>query len=511
LFRGLWLGGFAVNLAVWLQTVGAAWLMTQLTPSPLMVALIQTASSLPGVVFGLVGGALADILDRRKVMMSMLAGMFLAAGLMSGLGYALALSPWMLLGLMFLLGTGYALYVPAFYSVGNDTVPPDEVPAALNLTSVAFNVARVVGPALGGAIVAIVGGAGVFALVTFCYLGTFLFLLRWKPVRRTRHLPPERLLSAMTTGLRYLRHTPEFQKHLLHASLFMTSGSAIWALLPVLAKEQLGFAASGYGLLLGCLGVGGVIGAIGGGWLRLRYSANMVIIAAGAIFAAGCLAIPHTTNVTVFCGLLVAAGMAWVSFVTTINVGIQISQPPWIRARAISLFALAAYLSMAVGAAVWGGIASHVGVSNTMFAVAAANIAGLVLIRRYPLRAHEESQTIPYLEKGEPSVHANLDPDEGPVLIQVRYQVLPDQREDFLTAIEQLGQARRRRGARFWRLYRDMEVPNCFVERYTIDTWVEHLRQKERITVADRMAEDNLRLYLVAGYEPETSHYLAEI
>lgn len=485
--------------------------MTELTPSPLMVALIQTSSSLPGVVFGLVGGALADILDRRKVMMAMLGGMLVVAGAMSALGYTHTLTPWTLLTLMFLLGTGYALYVPAFYSIGNDVVPTQDVPAALNLTSVAFNLARVLGPALGGVIVAVVGGASVFALAALCYLGTLTFLVLWKPEHKARTLPPERLLSAMATGVRYLRHTPEFQKHLFHSAVFMTGGSAIWALLPVLAKEQMAFAAGGYGLLLGCLGVGGVMGAMGAGWLRQRYTSNTVTTAASASFVLVCLAIPHITSVVLFCGVLVIAGTAWVSFVTTINVAIQISQPPWIRARAISIFALTVYLSMAVGAVIWGAVATHAGTSNALLAVAISIAAGIILIRRQPLRGHVESEVTPYLEEGEPQIHTDLHPEIGPILTQVRYRVQADQVDSFLRDIEQLGRARRRRGARFWRLYRDMEVADCFVERFTMDTWLEHLRQKERVTIADRMAEENIRPYLVAGTSPVTSHYIAEI
>lgn len=510
LFRSLWLGGFATNLAIWLQTVGAAWLMTQMTTSTLMIALVQTASSLPGVLFGLVGGALADILDRRKAMIATLASMAVTASILSALGHVHHLTPIALLALVFVLGTGFALYMPAYSSIGADVVPPEYVPAAANLVSIAFNTARVLGPAIGGAIVASVGGSGVFALAATCYLATLAFLLRWQPTYRARRLPPEQLLSAMNTGLRYLRHTPELQKHLLHGVTFMMAGSALWALLPVLAQAQLGATAGGYGLLLGCLGLGGVVGALVADWLRHHWAATPLVVGSGLAFAVACLAIPHLGSVTWFSGALVVAGAGWVSLVGTINVSIQISQPSWIRARAISLFAISAYLSLAAGAALWGIVATQLGTGHALRAVAIVIIAGMLLVYRFPLRGHVESEVAPYQRALEPTVRFSPRPDDGPVLIQVRYVVRPEHREPFVRAMAQLGRARRRRGARFWRLYRDMETEDTFVERFTVDTWVDHLRQAERMTVADRMAEEHARQYLADGTEPQASHYLAE-
>jgi MFS family permease len=510
LFRSLWLGGFATNLAIWLQTVGAAWLMTQMTSSPLMIALVQTASSLPGMLFGLLGGALADIFDRRKLMISTLASMAAVASLLATLGHFDLLSPGLLLVLIFALGTGFALYLPAYSSIGSDVVPPGDVSAALNLASIAFNSARVIGPALGGAIVATVGGSAVFALATTCYLGTLAFLLRWQPALRDHHLPPERLLSAMKTAMRYLRHTPEFQKHLTHGTVFMMSGSAIWALLPVLARDQLGMAAGGYGLLLGSLGAGGVIGALSADWLRHHVSINALIIGCGLAFAAACVLMPHLNHVAWFCSALVLAGVGWVSLVATINVSIQMSQPPWIRARAISIFALSAYMSLALGSAFWGTVATHVGTSSALTAVAIAVVIAMALVGRFPLRARLESEITPYEGALEPSIRMDPGPEDGPVLIQIRYRVHPQQRDAFVRAVEQLGRTRRRRGARFWRLYRDMEADDWFVERFTVDTWSDHLRQIDRMTVADRIAEEEALRYLVEGSVPTTSHYLAE-
>jgi len=355
LFRSLWAGGFAANLAIWLQTVGAAWLMTQMTSSPLLIALVQTAWTLPGVMFGLVGGALADILDRRRIMVAMLSGMALTTGLLGMLGHMESLSPWMLLLFVLVLGTGFALYLPAYMSVGADVVPVADVPAAASLTSVAFNVARVLGPAIGGVVVAVHGGSAVFAVATLCYLGTLIFLLRWKPVARERRLPPERLLGAMSTAIRYLRHTREFQKQLMHGVVFMTAGSAIWALLPVLAGKQLGLSAGGYGLLLGCLGAGGAIGALAADSLRHRFSGSGVVIVSNVVFAITCLIMARAVDVAVFCAVLVVAGAAWVTTVSTINVGIQVSRPPppWPGRNSISGTPTSPHRSPGASAAPW--------------------------------------------------------------------------------------------------------------------------------------------------------------
>lgn len=510
LFRNLWLGGFAVNLAIWLQTVGAAWTMTQITSSPLMIALIQTASSLPGVLFGLVGGALADIFDRRRVMIITLVAMMIAAGLLSTLTFLGGIGPWTLLALTFLLGTGFSLYTPSFSTIGSDVVPPDDVLGALSLTSVAFNAARVLGPALGGVIVAVAGAGAVYGLAALFYITTVIFLVRWKWRGKTHALPPERMIGAIRTGLRYLRHTPEFQKHLIHGVLFLTAGSGIWALLPVIAREQMGFSASGYGLLLGCLGSGGVIGALGLGWMRYRWTTNTIATVTGLLFALAVFAIPWTANIYLVCPALIVAGMGWVSFVTTIGVSIQISQPPWIRARAISIFAISVYLSMAIGAALWGSVASHVGSFAAMLCIAVSVLVALVPIRRHPLNLLEASQVTPYVQAIEPFVRANIEPDDGPVLIQVSYQIKPETCDSFIQALKNLGTARHRRGARYWRLYRDMDDPNRFIERFVVDTWTEHLRQVERMTIADRMAEENVREFLADGSKPTTGHFLAE-
>lgn len=510
-FRRLWMASVSGHLANWMQQVGAASLMAVLTPSPMMVALVQTAASLPSVVLGLLAGALADLVERRRWLIFTQLWLLSSALLGTALVASGAVSPWGLLALTLLLGVGFALQAPASQAVIGEVVPRADVPAALGLASVGFNVSRIAGPALAGVLVGLGGGTAVYLAVAACSVVVLTIVVRWQGLRRHSNLPPESLISALRSGVRFVRHTPQCVRGLHHVFVFTACGSGTWALLPVLARDAYGLGAGGYGGMLGAFGLGGVLGVLLTVRLRRRSSAAAVVVGSVAVFGAvtGLLAAEVPLPLAIVA--LVLGGVAWTSASTTIYAAVQLALPDWVRARGVSIYNLVYFLAMAGGSAVWGAMASTLGLGPALGVAAGSLLLAAMWAHRVPLGSRSSGVTAADDADAQGlSVYEGMQASaDEPVLVQIVYRLPPEATEAFLRHAPAAGQAIQRNGARFWRLYRDLEQPRTYIERYMVDSLGDLRRQSERMTPEDRAARRCLAACLAAG-EPEVSHYAVQ-
>ena len=484
--------------------------MTTLTPSATVVALVQAATSLPMFLLALPAGALADVVDRRRLLLVTQGWMALCAGALA-LATALGvITPGALLLFTCLLGLGAALNAPAWQAIQPELVAREDLPAAVTLGSISFNIARAAGPALGGLLVATAGSEATFALNALSYLGVIVVLARWRRQPEESMLPAESLLGAMQAGLRYVRHAPEVLTVLLRGGVFVLCGSAVWALLPVVASSELGSGPTGYGLLLAALGLGAVAAAMALPRLRRRASPGALLAAAVLVFA-GATAILGLARafLPIASGLLLGGG-AWLTLLSGFNVSLQTVVPGWVRARALSVYLLAFYAGLTGGSALWGALAERCGLQTALLASAAGQVLGLLATVRFPLRSGEGLNLAPSRQWPVPIIVHDLEPDRGPVLVTVQYQVDPARAAEFAAALQEVRRIRLRDGAYQWGLFVDAAVAHRYVEVFVVRSWVEHLRQHERVTWADRDLEERARAFHTGDGPPVVHHLIAE-
>lgn len=494
-----------------MEDVGEAWLMTSLSASPLMVALVETAGSLPIVLLALPSGTLADLIDRRRLLIITQAWMLIVAATLGVLTMAGLTTPWLLLTLAFALGLGAALNAPAWEAITPELVTRKDLPAAVTLGAVAFNVARAVGPAVGGLLVAAFGSGPVFLLNAVSFLGVIVVLYRWRRPVEKSNLPPEHVFGAMRAGVRYVRHTPALQAVLVRAAAFIFCASALWALLPLVARSGLGLSAAGYGVLLGCLGLGGVIGATFLPTLRRKTSTNTLVVGATLVFAAVTIVLGYVQVATLVGASLFFGGIAWIALLSTFNVAAQTATAAWVRARVLGVYMFAFFGGFAIGSAMWGWIAGRLGISMTLLLAAAGLVGGLTTGIRFKLRSSENLDLSPSAHWPEPKVQAQPQPQTGPVLVTIEYRINADDAEAFTEAARASGEIKLRDGAFRWNLYRDTADPGRFVETFVVDSWGEHARQHGRITKADREVEERMQAFHVGPSPPRISHLIAEL
>ncbi len=489
--------------------VAATWLMTSLTNSPLPIALLTTMASLPVFLVGLPAGALADLVDRRKLILLTQVWMLVVAGLLSGSAALGWMNPWLLLALTFLLGVGGALSGPAWQAVVPELVPRYQLSAAISLNGAGFNLARAIGPALGGLLVAAAGPAAVFILNAASFVGVIAVIYRWQPAPQEHTAPPERVGSAVAAGVRFARHSPPLRAVLVRTAAFIFAASALWALLPVVAEQQLGLSATGYGVLLGSIGFGAVGGASILPRLRERLSIDQVVLILTLIFAAGMVALALLRNLVIINLMLVAVGVGWLTIASSLNVAAQTTVPHWVQARALGVYLLVFQGGLAGGSALWGVVAGQVGESTTLLAAAAVLVLGLLTMLRWRLVTGEEMDLSPSQHWPEPELALEPDPDDGPVLVTVEYRVQTEQQAAFCQAMTDVQTIRLRDGATQWGLFRDAGTPDRFLETFLVSSWAEHLRQHERVTVADQEVELRAQALQQPGTVPIVSHLIA--
>lgn len=486
------MGSVGSALGYTMQATVAAWLMATLTPSALMVALVQTASTAPSLLFGLVAGALADIVDRRRVVMITQVMLFVATAILGIATLAGLIGPFTLLALTFLIGAGFTFYMPAQQASINDLVSREEVPRAVALGAVAFNLARAVGPALAGAIAAWIDtGSALLASALFFVVMLFA-VARWKS--RPPAIPgvPETVLAGVTSGLRYARHSSLMRALIIRNLSFTVCASALWALLPVIARDQLGLGAGGFGLLSAGFGSGAVAGALAIPRQLQRMSLNSVVSASVLVWIASTVLIASTSMTAVALIGMVGAGAAWVGVLASLSAGTQSAAPAWVRARAVATNLVASQASLAVGSALWGSLASFAGIRVALAVSAGVMALLLVSSRRVRVRLGEEADVTPGVQLPDLGLTVLPNPSDGPVLIQIEYRIAPENRDAFLRAIHAIEPTRRRNGAYDWRVFRDISEDDRFVERYIITSWAEYVRLRSRMTMADRGLQERV-------------------
>jgi MFS family permease len=507
LFRALWLAVLVSNVASWMQTVGAQWLLVGQPNASILVALVQTVDYLPDLLFGLVGGVLADTFDRRRLLMVVQGFLVLAGAALAALTLAGAMPPALLLTFTFLIGGTSVLTLPAYQALVPDLVPRAQLHSAAALSSISINVARAVGPAVAGVVIARAGVGAVFALNTAMYALFLVVLVAWRPPAGAPKIP-EPFISALRAGGRYVRYAPVVQRILLRSVLFLVPASALWALLPLIASRRLGQGADGYGLLLGALGVGAIAGAVVLPRIRARLSINALLAASGIVYALVLGVLVLIDNAVVILIMLLPAGVAWMAFLSTINAELQLFLPAWVRARGLSVYQMVLFGAQGFGALFWGVVAAPAGLVTTFLIAALVMLAGVATMRIWPIidtRGMDRS-TVQYWP--EPNLVLNLAPDDGPVVVKNVYTIAPEKEAPFLKAMSLVRLSRLRTGATQWGLFRDGETPRQFLELYVVSSWEEHLRQHtDRLTGFDQQAEEAAEA--LSDRPTDTSHLIA--
>ncbi|MBU4422221.1 MAG: MFS transporter [Gammaproteobacteria bacterium] len=509
-FRGLWICGGVFFVGNGMQTMAAAWLMVELTGSSFLAALVQTAVFMPMFLLALPAGVLADTTDRRRLISGALLAQTVACALLALLVLGGWGGPASVLLLVFVCGCCTATLTPAWNSSVIDPVPRDEWPQAITAVSIAYNAARAVGPTMAGLLFALLGAGWVFAVTVATTLVMWESIRRWPPKEHPpSKLPAERLWGGTLSGLRFAWHSRMILAQLVRVTAFGAAGSALWALLPVIA-QRLGTGAQGFGLLMGCLGTGAVLVGLVLGRLRARFGLEVIVGTAGGVFAAAMLVAALTQTAWFVYLWLLLAGAAWMSAMSTFNTATQASAPQWVRSRAVAMHMVAALGAFAMGSAFWGASSDLIGLTPTLCVAAACMVASLLLAKPMPLRMgalHEVTQATPWDEL---FIEAEPLPEAGPVAVEVGYRIAPGTDAAFLDTIGRMKAPRRRDGATFWRVYKDLGEPSRYVERFIVESWAGYLHQRARATLADQALETEVRAFLAPGEIVRMSHYIAE-
>lgn len=509
LFAVLWVATVIGNTGSFIRDVASAWLMTDLSPSPAAVALVQAAATLPVFLLAIPAGVLADILDRRRFLIGiqfLLAGVSVCLMLLSAAGLQSVAS---LVVLTFLGGVGAALMGPTWQAVVPELVERKDLKSAVALNSLGINVARAIGPALGGLILAGLGAAFTYGVDVASYVFVIAALLWWRRPVAAPDALAERFPGAFRAGLRYAWASRELHVVLLRAFLFFALASSVWALLPLVARELLGGGAGFYGLLLGAVGLGAIGGAVVMPRLRARLSADGLLLAAAIVTAAVMAFLASAPPQWAAAAALLALGAAWISALTTLNGVAQSILPNWVRGRSLAVYLTVFNGAMTAGSLAWGGVAELAGVPFTLLAGAGAlTLVGLAAHRiKLP---QGDANLMPSNHWPEPLTAEEVEQDRGPVLILIEYRIDPGDRAAFMAAITRLSAERSRDGAYAWGVTEDVADPTLMLEWFQVESWAEHLRQHRRVSKADADIQDEVR-HLHQGPQPPVVRHLLAI
>ena len=509
-FTVLWIATVVANIGIWMQNAAAGWLMTGLDPDPFIVSLVQVATSLPMFLFALAGGALADIVDRRRLLIAIQATV---AALVAGFGVLVwrgHVTPAILLAFSFLAGTAAALISPAWHSIVPQLVPRQNLQPAVALNGVAMNVSRAIGPALAGLIIVAWGLAAPFWLNALSTLGVIAALIWWRPPADTaaRHLPTERFGRAIRAGLRHARHNPHLRATLIRAAGFFIFASAYWALLPLVARDQVAGGPKLYGILLGAIGAGAVAGAFTLPLVQRRFGADIPAWAGTVGTAIAMVLYGLARQPAMALAASVVAGVSWIAVLSAINVSAQVGLPGWVRGRGLSIFTTVMFGALTFGSALWGQVATMTSLPVAHFIAAAGALLAIPLLWRWKLQTGARVDFTPSMHWPQPALSHDIEADRGPVLITIEYRVAPADRGAFVDAITKLAPERRRNGAFEWGLFEDAAQGGRFLETFLVDSWMEHLRQHERVTEADRARQKAVHRFQTEG-SPNVTHLIA--
>lgn len=500
-FRMLWGVWVTANICMWMNDVAAAWLMTTLTTSPVMVALVASAASMPVFLLGLPSGALADIVDRRRLLLFTQVWVAVIGIITCIVAFVGAITPWSLLLLTFANGIGLALRWPAYAALVPQLVERRQLSAALALNAIAMNISRIFGPVLAGAVIAVAGSAYVFMLNAVLSVGAAVVLLRWRRPPKVSALPGERFLGAMRVGVQHVRQSGAMQTALLRISLFFMQAAALPALLPLVAKGLGSGDAGTFALLLACMGVGAIGAALALPRVRESVSRDTLVSACTLVHAAMMTLVSLAPNMWVAAAGLFVLGATLISVANTITLSAQLALPDWVRARGMSIYQMAMLGSSALGAALWGQVASLSDVRTSIVCAALVAVACLLVTRRRSLDGAAIEDLTPTDRIKSPDVALDLAADDGPVIVTVEYRIAQQNAQAFLDVMRETRRHRLRQGVLSWELLRDTADPEIYIEQFMDETWADHLRRFERMTAAD-LALRQRRHDLHGGEQP---------
>ena len=508
MFRALWLAIMGSNIGTWVNDVAAAWVMAERTGSPLMVALVQSATTVPIVLLALVAGTLADIVDRRRYLLATQGWMLAVAGTMAVLTHLDLLSPTLLVVLTFCMGCGAAMAMPAQAAIVSELVPPPMLASAVALNSIGINIARSLGPAIGGVIVAQLGATWAFGFNAISFAAMLVVLLRWQRDPKASSLPPEGFGAGLKSGLRYASRAGHLQAVLIKSAGFFFFASAVTALLPLVVRSELHGGAGTYGLLLGCIGIGAVSGALVLPSLRARLDRDLLVLLATLACALSLFGLAWLRHMALLPLAMLVNGFAWITVLSSLQIAAQTAVPAWVRARALSLYIMVFSLGMAAGGLSWGSIAQRTSIPLALTIAAVGAVIGGLLVWRVRIAGSEELDLRPAGHWPAPELAVPVTHDRGPVLVTVEYHIDDADRAAFHALLGELGRTRRRDGAVIWGVAEDVATPGIHLEYFVTPSWIEHLRQHERVTAEDRILQEKVRALHRNEHAPIVRHFV---
>ena len=507
-FRWLWLASIASNIGTWMHEVGAGWLMTSLSASPLHVALVQVAGSAPMFFLALPAGALADIVDKRRYLLLVQLWMASVAVVLALLTLSGHMTTSLLLFLSLGMGIGTAMMMPAWSALTPELVDKHDLPGAIALSSVGINVARAIGPAIAGVIVSLTGPWATFALNALSFLGVMVVLLTWKREVATPVLPAERLLGAIRAGWRYTRASKPLQATLVRTMAFFIGASAGMALLPLIVRGELQGSATDFGLLLGSIGIGAVGGAMFLPRLRTRFSTEVLMFTASVGYALVLFSLALVRDFTLLLPVMLLSGAAWITVLSSLQVATQTSVPNWVRARAVAVYTLVFFGCMAAGGLLWGVIASHSSLTIALICAGSLMLINTAVTKKFRLPVTDLEDVAPSLHWPQPLLTNHQEQDPGSVMVTLIYDIDPSDAAAFQEAMVSVSDARRRNGSFSWGLVQDSENPRRWLEFFMDESWLEHMRHHGRVTESDKRIEAQARRFQTENVAIQVNHYL---
>ncbi|KWR82307.1 MULTISPECIES: MFS transporter [Pseudomonas] len=505
-FRIIWICNLFANLGTWAQSVAAAWVVTEAHASPLMVAMIQVASALPLVLLSILSGVLADNHDRRKIMLVGLSIELSGAALVTLLAFLGYLDPLLLIASILWLSLGSSITIPAWQAAVNEQVPPRLVGDAVLLNSVNYNVARAVGPAIGGLLLSATGAPWVFLFNCLCYASLIWAIWQWRREVPKRTLPPEHIVEGVVAALRFTQYSSVTRLVMLRSAVFGLSASAVWALLPLLAHRNPDGNASVYGYMLGALGLGAILGSTLVGRLRKVIGTSRLISLGGGTLGLVLLILGTVDSLWVLFPALILGGSCWIAAVASYNSAVQILVPDWVKARALALYQTAIYGGLALGSFLWGHFAGTLGVQGALLAAGCLLLVSVALLynSRLPELNPGSIARAPSTLPGEPTFV--FDTQRGSVLVTIEYRIPAERTRDFVRAAKALRRLRLRNGAERWALYRDISDKEAWQEVFLVDNWIAHLRMLDRMTLEDKTIIDTVTSLHAGDAPPKMRH-----
>lgn len=508
LFRALWIATVVSNLGTWMQQVANGWLMTSLTLEPFLVALEQVVTTLPMFMLALPGGALADLVDRRRYLLITQSWMMVTSVVMGALTYFDLMTPPLLLFTTFIMSLGVALNSPGWHAVTPEVVSREILPKAVALNGLAINGARALGPALGGLVIVGLGPAACYFLNAVSFLAVLSVLVRWKRRPEDTNAPPEEFFSAMRVGVQHVRYSSYLKAALVRASLFLVSTSALWALLPLLCRQEYGFGPRAYGTLIAVYGVGAVFGAIYVlPRLRLALKLEQIVALGWVCYAAILCGLALSQTFWTAIGLMAVGGAAWLCILANLHLVVQSSAPPWVQARAMSVYLLCFFGAASLGSGVWGALAEHVGLRGTLVVAAGTLLLSSLSSFLMPLRSGESQALEPSHAWPDPDTALDVPLRHGPVLVTVEYDIAPEDAPAFREAVEKLRAFRYQNGVLQWGIFVDIAEPTKYREIYLEDSWGAHLRHHDRVTAHETELAQEAYKFHQGPEMPPVIHY----